>query len=174
MPKKHENQEIIGLLLVNVSLAVFWYIFIPTYGGAEDLFIGFGLGMVALSIYYRGYRQRIWWLLSYLIFVGWEIVLSNAKLTWWILHPKLEFKPGIVAVPLTLDSDFEITVLVTMITLTPGTVSIDLRPDKSGRNVVYIHSFFVEDADAFRHEIKDTFERRLSLVTRGGWEHELV
>ncbi|MBX3045574.1 MAG: Na+/H+ antiporter subunit E [Anaerolineales bacterium] len=173
MPKKYENQEVIGLLLVNISLAIFWYIFFPVYGTA-DLFIGFVLGLVALSIYYRTYRQRAWWLISFLLFVAWEIVLSNAKLTWWILHPKLEFKPGIVAVPLTLDTDFEITVLVTMITLTPGTVSIDLRPDKSGRNVVYIHSFFVEDADAFRYEIKDMFERRLSLVTRGGWEHELV
>ncbi|MBX3003143.1 MAG: Na+/H+ antiporter subunit E [Anaerolineales bacterium] len=173
MAQSNENKQLIGLLIVNACLAIFWYIFFPG-DEARNLLLGFAVGALALSIYHRGYGLRIWWLLSYLAFVAWEIVLSNAKLTWWILHPKLEFHPGIVAVPLTLDSDFEITVLVTMITLTPGTVSVDLRKDRRGRDVVYIHSFFVKDADSFRHEIKETFERRLSLVTRGGWQHELV
>lgn len=173
MPKKYENEQMITLLIVNVGLAIFWYVFFPVYGAA-DLFIGFAIGTFALSVYHRSYGKRIWWLISYLLFVAWEIVLSTAKLTWWIFHPKLDFHPGIVAVPLTLDTDFEITVLVTMITLTPGTASIDLRKDKKGRYVVYIHSFFVKDPDSFRHEIKDNFERRLALVTRGGWEHELV
>ncbi|MCW5876170.1 MAG: Na+/H+ antiporter subunit E [Anaerolineales bacterium] len=169
MPKKVENERMLTLLLINSFLSIFWYIFLPIYGTA-DLFVGFVVGALALSIYERGYGRRIWWLLSFFGFVVWEIVLSNAKLAWWILHPELEFKPGVVAVPLTLDSDFEIIVLVTIITLTPGTVSIDLRQDEKGRNVVYIHGFFVEDPDAFRHEIRETFERRLALVTRGGWE----
>ncbi|MCW5877780.1 MAG: Na+/H+ antiporter subunit E [Anaerolineales bacterium] len=169
MPKKQENLQIIALLLVNACLAVFWYIFLPIYG-VEDLAIGFAVGALALSIYERGYGRRIGYLISFLLFMAWEIVLSNAKLAWWILHPELEFKPGIVAVPLTLDSNFEIIVLVTMITLTPGTVSIDLRQDAEGGHVVYIHGFFVEDPDEFRHEIRETFERRLALVTRGSWE----
>ncbi|HRN50297.1 MAG TPA: Na+/H+ antiporter subunit E [Anaerolineales bacterium] len=173
MPTKYENEQIVTLLIVNVGLAIFWYVFFPLYGTA-DLFIGFVIGTLALSVFHRGYGKRIWWLLSFLLFMVWEIVLSNAKLTRWILSPRLEFHPGIVAVPLTLDTDFEITVLVTMITLTPGTTSIDLRKDHKGRYVVCIHSFFVKDADSFRHEIKDMFERRLALVTRGGWEHELV
>lgn len=173
MPKKYKNEQIMTLLTVNVGLAIFWYVFFPLYGTA-DLFIGFVIGTLALSVYHRSYGRRIWWLLSYLLFVAWEIVLSNANLTRWILSPRLEFHPGIVAVPLTLNTDLEITVLVTMITLTPGTTSIDLRKDRKGRYVVYIHSFFVKDADMFRRDIKDKFERRLALVTRGGWDHELV
>lgn len=167
MPKKFENERMFTLLLINSFLSIFWYIFLPVFGTA-DLFVGFVVGTLALSIYERGYGLRIWWLISFLLFVLWELVLSNAKLAWWILQPKLDFRPGIVAVPLTLDTDFEILVLVTMITLTPGTVSVDLRED-DGRYVVYIHSFFVGEPDAFRQEIKETFERRLSLVTRGGW-----
>jgi multicomponent Na+:H+ antiporter subunit E len=165
---QQQNQRVIALLLVNISLAILWYIFLPVFG-APDYLVGFVVGASALTIYERAYGQRIWWLLSFIGFVLWEIVVSNAKLAWWILQPKLRVHSGIIAVPLSVDTDLEIIVLATVITLTPGTVSIDLSRDDNGQNILYVHGFAVEDPDRFRHEIKEMFERRLSLVTRGGW-----
>ncbi|RIK38063.1 MAG: cation transporter [Chloroflexi bacterium] len=165
---QRENQRVIALLLVNISLAILWYIFLPVFG-APDYLVGFSVGALALTVYERAYGQRIWWLLSFIGFVLWEIVVSNAKLAWWILQPRPQFSPGIVAVPLSIDTDLEIIILATVITLTPGTVSIDLSQDDHGQNILYVHSFVVKDPDHFRHEVREMFERRLSLVTRGGW-----
>jgi multicomponent Na+:H+ antiporter subunit E len=165
---QQQNQRVIALLLVNISLAILWYIFLPVFG-APDYLVGFIAGAFTLTIYERAYGQRIWWLLSFFGFVPWEIVVSNAKLAWWILQPQLQVQSGIIAVPLSVDTDLEIIVLATVITLTPGTVSIDLSRNDNGQNILYVHGFAVEDPDRFRHEIKEMFERRLSLVTRGGW-----
>jgi multicomponent Na+:H+ antiporter subunit E len=165
---QQQNQRVIALLLVNISLAILWYIFLPVFG-APDYLVGFIAGAFTLTIYERAYGQRIWWLLSFFGFVLWEIVVSNAKLAWWILQPQLRVQSGIIAVPLSVDTDLEIIVLATVITLTPGTVSIDLSRNDNGQNILYVHGFAVEDPDRFRHEIKEMFERRLSLVTRGGW-----
>lgn len=165
---QRENQRVIALLLVNISLAILWYIFLPVFG-APDYLVGFTVGTLALTVYERAYGHRIWWLLSFIGFVLWEIVVSNAKLAWWILQPRPQFSPGIVAVPLSIDTDLEIIVLATVITLTPGTVSIDLTQGDNGQNILYVHSFVVKDPEQFRAEIREMFERRLSLVTRGGW-----
>jgi multicomponent Na+:H+ antiporter subunit E len=70
-------------------------------------------------------------------------------------------RPAIVAIPLDLRSPLAITLLAQMITLTPGTLSLDVSSD---RRVLYVHSMYVDDIDAFRRSIKDGFERRLLQV----------
>ena len=69
--------------------------------------------------------------------------------------------PGIVAVPLDLTSDAGITVLANLITLTPGTLSLDVSPD---RRTLWVHALDVADPDAFRREVKEGFERRVKEV----------
>ena len=61
-------------------------------------------------------------------------------------------------VPLERRDDATIFILSTLITLTPGSLSIDVASDRS---VLYIHAMYMEDADAFRYKIKHGFERRL-------------
>ena len=60
-------------------------------------------------------------------------------------------------------TDDEITILSNLITLTPGTLSLDVSEDKK---VLYIHAMYVEDVDRFRRELKDGLERRLLEVLR--------
>ena len=60
--------------------------------------------------------------------------------------------------PLDLKSDAGITVLANLITLTPGTLSLDVSPD---RKTLFVHALHVEDPDAFRREVKEGFERRV-------------
>ena len=71
--------------------------------------------------------------------------------------------PGIVAVPLELASDLEITVLATLITLTPGTLSLHLAED---RRTLYVHAMYIDDPAALVHGIKDGYERRVREVFR--------
>ena len=90
-----------------------------------------------------------------------EIVLSNAAVARSLLSPVSSLSPGIVAVPLDLKSDAGITVLANLVTLTPGTLSLDVSPD---RTTLYVHALHVEDPEAFRREVKEGFERRVKEV----------
>ncbi len=70
---------------------------------------------------------------------------------------------AIVAIPLDAKTDREITLLANLITLTPGTLSLDVSED---RRFLYVHAMFVEDVESFRDSIKNGFERRLLELMR--------
>jgi multicomponent Na+:H+ antiporter subunit E len=80
-----------------------------------------------------------------------------------VITPSQYMRPGVVAIPLTAKTDNEITMLANLISLTPGTLSLDVSDDRS---VLYIHAMYVDDPDELRHEIKAGFERRVLEVLR--------
>ena len=80
-----------------------------------------------------------------------------------MISPKPQRKPGIAAIPLDARSDTEITFLANLITLTPGTLSLDVSDDRS---VLYVHGMFVEDPQLMREQIKEGFERRVLELLR--------
>lgn len=84
------------------------------------------------------------------------IIVANLSVAWTVVRPRLDIHPAFVIVPLDLDDDLRITALANMITLTPGTLSVDVAPDRSA---LYVHCLDVNDADAVRASIKDVFER---------------
>ena len=75
-----------------------------------------------------------------------------------ILWPFRTLRPGIVAVPLDTRSAVENTLLANIVTLTPGTMSIDLSPDGK---TLYVHVLDMDSPDAVRKNIKEGLERRL-------------
>jgi multicomponent Na+:H+ antiporter subunit E len=79
------------------------------------------------------------------------------------MTPNLYVKPGIIKIPLDVETNVEISLLANLITLTPGTLSIDVSDDKK---VLYVHTMYVEDKEKFIREIKDGFEKRILLITR--------
>jgi multicomponent Na+:H+ antiporter subunit E len=92
-----------------------------------------------------------------------ELVLSGWRVAKLVLSPRMDLKPGIFAYPLTVDSDFEITILANMITLTPGTLSVDVSPD---RRTLYIHAIDCTDIEKTKAEIRNGFERRIEEAFR--------
>ena len=73
--------------------------------------------------------------------------------------------PGVVAIPLDARTDVEITLLANLITLTPGSVSLDLSED---RRVLYVHAMYIVggDVDAYRRAVKEGLERRVLELLR--------
>ena len=102
-------------------------------------------------------------LFGFLFFFLWELVKSNLRVAVDVVTPKHRMKPGVVAVPLDVDKDEEITLLANLISLTPGTLSLDVSDDKK---VLYVHAMYVEDPEAFRKEVKEGFERRVKELLR--------
>jgi multicomponent Na+:H+ antiporter subunit E len=69
----------------------------------------------------------------------------------------------VIAIPLDARTDTEILLLTTLITLTPGSFSLDVSSD---RRELYLHVMYLDDPDQVRRQIKDGFERRVLEVLR--------
>jgi multicomponent Na+:H+ antiporter subunit E len=101
--------------------------------------------------------------ISLLLFFLWEFLLSNLRVAWDVITPKSYARPGIIAVPLEAETDVQIAVLAILITLTPGSLSLDVSDD---RRTLYVHVMFVDDPELVRDRIKSGFERRLLELFR--------
>lgn len=97
---------------------------------------------------------------AFIVFI-WEIVLANLRVTYHVFAPLKRMRPGIVAVPLDVRSDLGITMLANVITLTPGTLSLDVATD---RQTLYVHGMRVTTPEKFREEIKSVLEKHVKEV----------
>ena len=110
----------------------------------------------------RGFRlSKVPKALGLLLYFLKELLLANAAVARSVLSPASSLSPGIVAVPLDLTSDAGITTLANLITLTPGTLSLDVSGD---RRTLFVHALQVGDPEAFRRGVKEGFERRVKEV----------
>lgn len=92
-----------------------------------------------------------------------ELILSALKVAWLVVQPQPRLRPGIIAYPLTVTTDAQITLLANMITLTPGTLSIDVSED---RKTLFIHAIDIESREALIASIAAGFETRVLEVLR--------
>ena len=100
-----------------------------------------------------------------ILFFIWELIIANLRVAHDVLTPRNHMNPGVIGIPLDARTDTEITLLANLITLTPGTLSLDVSED---RKTLYIHAMFIDDGDIerMRRSVKDGFERRILEVLR--------
>lgn len=92
-----------------------------------------------------------------------ELILSAVRVGVMVLRPRLKLKPMLVAFPLTATSDVEITLLANLVTLTPGTLSVDVSAD---RRFLLIHAIDVGDREALIRSIRDGLEAKVMEACR--------
>ncbi len=150
------------LYAINLLMAIVWAA-ITGSASLHNLIFGFvlstlALGLIREQINGTGYIRRIIRIasLAWLFFV--ELAKSAWKVALMVVSPRLDIKPGIFAFPLTVTRDFEITLLANLITLTPGTLSVDVSDDKK---TLYVHAIDCADPDGARRDIADGFERKI-------------
>ncbi|HOI09211.1 MAG TPA: Na+/H+ antiporter subunit E [Myxococcota bacterium] len=156
-----------NLFALNLFLAVAWATITGTFS-LSGLVAGFVLGYLVLWITRPLYADaryflRVWKALSLFAFFVVELVHSSFRVAHDVLTPRIHARPGIVAVPLDARTDAEITLLAGLISLTPGSLALDVSAD---RRTLFVHVMFMEDPDAARDEIKRGMERRLLEVMR--------
>lgn len=157
-----------NLFLLNIALSVAWAAvngsFSPVVLGA-----GFVLGYLVLlvarpvlgpSAYYSG----LWRALSFALFYLWELVLSSVRVAIDVLNPRLDLRPAVVRIPLQVRTNAEVTMLANLISLTPGTLSLEVSADN---RFLYVHAMDVENPDDLRRELHDALESRVLGLTRG-------
>ncbi|MEO6396407.1 MAG: Na+/H+ antiporter subunit E [Devosia sp.] len=97
------------------------------------------------------------WVLLILDF-GRELAVSATRVAFLSVQPNIHLRPAFIAYPLTVPSDAEITLLANMITLTPGTLSVEISDD---RKWLAIHCIDAPDAQSIINAIAGGFERRV-------------
>lgn len=86
---------------------------------------------------------RVFWFLVYIPVFLFYVFKANIDVVYRALHPQMPIKPGIVKIKTDLKTDFGITALANSITLTPGTLTVDLTDD----GFLYVHWINVKAVD---------------------------
>ncbi len=128
------------------------------------LVIMFALWLTS-PFYHRSYFHKLPKAFNFIMFFLKELVVANLMVAYDILTPNYRMKPTVIALPLDAKTDMEITLLAGIITLTPGSLSLDVSADKK---VLYVHTLYVShnDLEETKDKIKHGFERRLLQLTR--------
>jgi multicomponent Na+:H+ antiporter subunit E len=157
----------INVVLGNIFLSLVWMALTGAFTFANFV-VGFAVSSAVLWLTgSRGEVAFIVYLTRFFRFVGlfffflWELLMANLRVAYEVLTPGYQMRAAIIAIPLDANSDLEITVLANLITLTPGTLSLDVSAD---RKILYIHAMHVHDVEKFRKEIKVRLERRVMEV----------
>lgn len=147
--------------LWNILLAIVWAAANEDFS-PMNLVVGFGLGygilwflesMMDTGPYSRRFRKTV----AFLFFFIGELVRANLRMAWQVLHPRA-ISPGIIAIPLRVKHPAAITLLANVISLVPGSLSVEVSADHS---TLYIHEMDADDPDEVRHRIASTFEARI-------------
>lgn len=153
------------VLLWILVLALAWLAVNGTFD-VRQFFTGVMLGSLVLllaGVLPLAYLRRAWRLCQLLAIFAIDLVLANLRLARDVVMPRSRLSPGVVAIPLSTTNDLETTLLANLISLTPGSLTLDISDD---RKTMYIHSMWADDPDALRRSVKDRFEHRIRELSR--------
>jgi len=93
--------------------------------------------------------------------VLWDIIVANFAVARVVLGPLSAVQPAFVRVPLDIQDAFPVSVLASVVSLTPGTVSADIDAE---RRYLLVHALSVDDTEALAHEIKARYEAPIKEI----------
>lgn len=155
-----------NLFLLNLLLAVVWAALWGTLT-LPQFALGFAVGFVAMWISQplfggpSGYYVRAWRVLRLIGFFLYDLCVSSIRVAYDVLTPQDLSNPKILEMPLDVKSDIEILLVTNLISLTPGTLSLDVTPD---RKTLIVHAMFADDPEAVIASLKSGMERMVKEV----------
>lgn len=156
------------IFLFNILLALIWTAVTADFSFGNFL-IGLILSYLVLlvvgpAVDKTGYTRRVRKAFTLLIYFLKELFVSSIRVAKDVIKPKFKMQSGVVDIPLDVKSDLEITFLANMISLTPGTLSLEVSED---RKELFIHAMYIDEGvDQVRKDIKGGMERRILEITR--------
>ncbi|WP_062350303.1 Na+/H+ antiporter subunit E [Bacillus kwashiorkori] len=156
-------------ILLNLFIAFVWMFLKVSYDPATFI-IGYLIGLVLIYLMHKSFAARFYlssiWAVIYLILLFLkELIVANFSVLKIVLKPNMDFQPGIFAYKTILEKDWEITLLSNLITLTPGTLVVDVH-EENNEKILYIHAIHVPDVDDAIEGIKSSFEKAILEVSR--------
>jgi len=158
---------VISQFVTNLIIAGIWML-LQEQLTWESFILGYLVGLVVLFLAVRRlnsplYMQKV--IAAILLIVAFlvEVVRSGVRVSYLLLHPRLPISPGLVAVPLDVRSNEAITIFAGMITMAPGSISVELSDDRA---YLYVHALEADDPHKAAAFFKRVFERRIMEVFR--------
>ena len=156
-----------NLFILNLLLAI-GFTAVTAQFSLTGIVLGFAIGYAALWITQPLYEQPEYFhrvskaiqLVCYFLF---NLFASNLRVFWDVVTPLTGSNPGIIAIPLSAKTDIEIMLVANLISLTPGTLSLEVSDD---RRFLFVHFMFLESKEAAIREIKEGIERRVLEAIR--------
>ena len=153
--------------LLNVMLTLIWIALTGTFTYV-NFFIGFFISYFILWVLSKNSEDKRYFTIAFKIvgfffFFLWEMLKANWQVAYEVVTSHLHMKPGIVKIELDAETDLEITLLSDLISLTPGTLVVDVSDD---RKVMYVHGMYLEDKEKFIDSIKNGLEKPLLSIMR--------
>lgn len=154
-------------IVLNLLIALVWMALNNTWD-VVSFIIGYLIGLLLIFILRRFfpnefYGRKLWAVVKLILMFFSELLKSSVMVLGHIIRPKLNINPAILTHETDLTSDWELTLLSTLMTLTPGTVLIEVSREQ---HLVYIHAIDIQDAEELSAHIRDTFEKAIKEVTR--------
>lgn len=151
--------------LVNLLLSFIWITITGSLDYSNFLF-GFLLGFFFLWVMNKNEEDRRYFyrgpkIIGFAFYFLSEMIKANIQVAYDVITPKYFFKPGIVRFPLTATSDLEINLISMFISLTPGTILLDVTEDKKW---IFIHVMYMENKEKFISRMKYSEGRILEIV----------
>lgn len=124
----------------------------------------FALLWLVSALWDPAYFRKLPKAMNLLLYFLKEMFVANLKIAYDIVTPSLYVQPTVIAYPLVAKTDLEITLLACMITLTPGTLSLDVSEDK---RILYIHALYLgkDGEEGLIRSLKKGFEDRILALT---------
>ena len=154
-------------VLINLFIAFLWMFFQDEWGVLSFL-SGYLIGVIVLFSLRRFfpssfYLRRFYAILKLFILFVRESITSSVAIMKEVIRPKVDVTPGIFKMETDLEGDLEITLLALLLTLTPGSVVIEVSPSNK---VFYLHALNLPESKyaVFQSQIK--YEKAIKEVTR--------
>lgn len=157
----------IGLFLLNLLLALTWAALQGDLN-ATNLLVGFLMSALAIymfrQMFFRpSYFRKIGVAAKLVVVFLRELVKANLSVLAIVLSRRIRVRSGVIALPTNLTHDIALTMLANMITLTPGTITLDISPDK---RYLFVHTLNLEDPEEVKRDIQMAFEQYLRELSR--------
>ncbi|MDP6279480.1 MAG: Na+/H+ antiporter subunit E [Nitrospinota bacterium] len=155
------------LATLALSISVIWLL-LKGDGSPGNFFVGLILAMILIYFLRRTYHQersfrRVGDIAHFLINFTRELIVANIQVLKIVLSPRINIRPGIIAFKTECKTPLGITLLANSITLTPGTLSVDISEDQT---TIFIHTLDIENPD----QVRDGIRRGLEEPVKGACE----
>lgn len=155
------------LFLLNILLAVLW-MFMWGEFDLYTLLVGFAIGYILLALASREmldggrpYGHRVWRVTVFSVYFLRILVKANLQVAWEIVTPGFHMTPAILRYDVSGMTDLQITTLANAITLTPGTLSVDVA---DGRDSLYVHCMYAKDRDVVIEKLDELRYRLMKEI----------
>ncbi len=146
--------------LLNLFLTVV-YVMLTANTSTPNVIIGFAIGFFVISLYgltKKGptYPGKVWRLMRFSVYFIKILTQANIKIAWECITPGLTQTPRILRHDVSDLNDTQLTVLANSITLTPGTLVVDVSDDHKW---LYVHCMYAQDRSSAIAELRDLHDR---------------